>query len=496
MPVKRADGSIVPEEQWASQGFQDPPPEAPLLVPVPVIGPEGPPGADATTIPMGGDVTGSIQANTINSIQSFPLVLTNPQLDDVIGWDGSKFVALAVAGIQGPTGATGSAGATGATGANGAAGPTGPAGFGTTSAPFVQPTFGTPVTVFLSPMSWGIVGQYVFIGGGGGTYLVVGVDTMTSSFSAEPTGWDNVAPATIIAGGVNVIPTGVRGPTGSTGATGATGGAGPTGSAGGVGATGPTGPSSYSVTAAGFTQPNTGLNVQVTVDSTGWMVATLPVYMDLGGYYDIVTVDGPTLVTLQFTGVGLAGGSVIGAGGLKIIAMARGATGATGPAGAAGAAGATGATGAAGPAGANGLNGTNGADGATGATGATGAAGSTRTSIVTYTDNWTTTPLTCGMFKVAWTAPATKTSWTFSAHLAAPASFSVQARLFDKTNNTPVAGSTISTSSTTPTEVTSGALAIPVVNATYEYYVQISIVSGSPTTADPGVIYSAFNDLT
>lgn len=178
-----------------------------------------------------------------------------------------------------------------------------------------------------------------------------------------------------------------------------------------------------------------------------------------------VTLDAPPYVTVE--------------GALEPPAPGQGPTGPTGPAGPQGPAGATGPTGPA------------------GATGATGPAGSSveRTSVAAYADTCVTTWTTVGSFAVTWTAPASFASWVFSAVLAAPSGFTLNARLFDGSAVAAVASSTVSTSSTTPTLVTSAALTVPVVAATRIYLVQIAIDSGSPTDTDRGVILGAFSDL-
>ena len=153
--------------------------------------------------------------------------------------------------------------------------------------------------------------------------------------------------------------------------------------------------------------------------------------------------------------------------------------------------GGSGATGPTGP------QGPTGPAGPTGATGPQGPAGSAieRSSVAAYADTCVTTWTTVGSFAVTWTSPASFTTWTFSAVLAAPSGFTLNARLFDVSADAAVASSTVSTSSTTPTLVTSAALTVPVVAATRVYLVQIAIDNGSPTATDRGVILGAFSDI-
>jgi hypothetical protein len=129
---------------------------------------------------------------------------------------------------------------------------------------------------------------------------------------------------------------------------------------------------------------------------------------------------------------------------------------------------------------------------AKGATGATTA----RQTVADLADNFTTTWQTVGVFEQSWQNPPRASSWKFGAFLAAPAGYTAQARLFDVSANAAVAGSTLSTASTTPTKVdTGGQMTVPAVNATHVYHVQIRIASGQPTMNDRAVIYSAISDL-
>lgn len=95
MPIKKADGSIVPDGQW-KRVFQPTPPAAPILVPVPVSGPPGPRGASGASVPLDGDVVGGVTVNFIAKLQGLPLLLELPVDGDVIQWsalDGSFVLA-------------------------------------------------------------------------------------------------------------------------------------------------------------------------------------------------------------------------------------------------------------------------------------------------------------------------------------------------------------------------------------------------------------------
>ena len=181
----------------------------------------------------------------------------------------------------------------------------------------------------------------------------------------------------------NQGPAGPTGPTGSTGSTGATGPAGATGPQGATGSTGSTGPQGSTgaqgppgpagttvatTTAANYTQPAVGSNVNVTMTSAAGISLGLILYIQGGGYYSTQSVAGnvATLQNLGYTG-NASQGTVINSGA---------SVGATGPAGPAGPAGIQGTTGATGPQGAAGATG---AQGPTGSTGAAGPAGSAAT---------------------------------------------------------------------------------------------------------------------
>ncbi len=111
-----------------------------------------------------------------------------------------------------------------------------------------------------------------------------------------------------------------------------------------VGATGPTGPtgtngvSATTTLSAGFVQPAVGANVQITVGTTAWMVATEVLYVAVAGYMQIVSVDSGALVTVQNLGYAgnaapaapVAIGGRVTPGGLRGPTGATGATGATG----------------------------------------------------------------------------------------------------------------------------------------------------------------------
>ena len=82
---------MVPASQLGTVS-QPTPPAAPVLIPIPVKGDPGPRGASGATAPLVGDVSGTVNENTILALQGFPMILATPQVDDVLSWDGTKLV--------------------------------------------------------------------------------------------------------------------------------------------------------------------------------------------------------------------------------------------------------------------------------------------------------------------------------------------------------------------------------------------------------------------
>lgn len=114
--------------------------------------------------------------------------------------------------VPGPTGAAGAAGTNGTNGINA---------FTDTTADFTQPAVGANVTISVGTSAWAVVGQDIFVEGGG-YYLVISKPT-AASITVENLGYDaNSAPTTIIASGSHVGPAGEKGATGATGSSGTT----------------------------------------------------------------------------------------------------------------------------------------------------------------------------------------------------------------------------------------------------------------------------------
>ncbi len=97
--------------------------------------------------------------------------------------------------------------------------------------------------------------------------------------------------------------------------------------------------------------------------------------------------------------------------------------------------------------------------------------------LATVGDNPTTSWLVCGAKEIG-----ISRTMTFKVILTAPAGFTAEARLFDKDAGPPaaVAGSTVSTTATSPTPLSASVTLI----AGHVYYVQIRIAAGSPTALD------------
>lgn len=302
-------------------------------------------------------------------------------------------------GLTGPTGPAGTAGSPGPTGPTGTAGSPGNPAYTTTTAGFTQPAVSSTVSVSVASTGWMVVGAVVYVATAG--YFSVSSITSGTVVVLTNLGYTgNAAPTTVIASGVGVGaggldgaqgPTGATGPTGPTGPTGTAGSPGPTGPTGltgspgptgPIGPTGPTGPSgasggtSFTTTAANFTQPAVSGTVSVTVAATAWMAVGMVVYVATGGYYSVSSITSGTVVVLEnlgYTGNAapaavINSGSSVGPGGLEGAAGPTGPTGPTGPAGSPGATGPTGTPGSTGPTGLTGPTGPSGPPGPTGPT--------------------------------------------------------------------------------------------------------------------------------
>lgn len=171
-------------------------------------------------------------------------------------------------------------------GGGGGPGPPGVDAFTTTSAAFVQPAVLGNVNVSVGTTAWMVPTQVVYVAGGGYYQIAAIVDgvTVTLTNLGYP---GNAAPAAVIASPAGVSPSGLEGPAGTPGAPGP------------PGAPGAAGVNAFTTTTANFVQPAAGANVNVSVVSTAWMVATQVVYVAGGGYYTVAAIIDGVTVTLK-----------------------------------------------------------------------------------------------------------------------------------------------------------------------------------------------------
>ena len=332
----------------------------------PIIGPQGPTGADGAVGPTGAD--GAVGPTGADGAVG-PTGADGPQgptgADGAVGPTGAD-------GPQGPTGADGAVGPTGADGPQGPTGPTGPKGEDGTSVKIL----GTLESETDLPST----------GENGDGYIINGDLWVYNNGD-----WTNVGPIVGPQGPTGadgaVGPTGADGPQGPTGAdgavgpTGADGAVGPTGADGAVGPTGadgavgPTG-ADGAVGPTGADGPQGPTGADGAVGPTGADGAVGPTGAD--GPQGPTGADGPQGPTGADGAVGPTGADgPQGPTGADGPQGPTGADGAVGPTGADGPQGPTGADGAVGPTGADGPQGPTGADGAVGPTGADGAVGPT-----------------------------------------------------------------------------------------------------------------------
>ena len=137
---------------------------------------------------------------------------------------------------------------------------------------FTQPIVGGNVTIATNDTSWMVVGQGLSISGAGPNYTIVSIDSATD-ITIKNNGYENVAPTSIIVGNgtQRVSPGGIRGKDSS----------------------------SFITTTANFTQPSSNTNVLVTVDRTDTINPKSVLIGPNSGYYEVVTINSPTTVTLK-----------------------------------------------------------------------------------------------------------------------------------------------------------------------------------------------------
>jgi len=191
------------------------------------------------------------------------------------------------------------AGLIGAQGAGGA----GLNAFTTLTNNYTQPAVASTVSIKVGTTAWMAVSQAIFVQGGG-YYTVASITDLTNVVITNLGYSANAAPgATVSATGtVGVVPSGVSGATGT---------------------------SAFTNTTANFTMPTVGNSVSVPVNSTGFMVPGLSIYVQTAGYFTVATVTDSTHVLLTNQGVpgNIIAGNVVASGAGVVSA------GATGPAG-------------------------------------------------------------------------------------------------------------------------------------------------------------------
>lgn len=210
-------------------------------------------------------------------------------------------------GPEGPS-ITGAQGPAGPQGAQGPVGPQGPDGsdglssFTQTGANYNQPAVAATVVVSVLNSGGFAVGQNVFVQTGG-HYVVtaVAVGTLTlRNDGAE----GNAAPTTLVPSGSDVATAGAVGPEGADGS------------------------SAFTNTTAQFIQPAVGSSVSVTVNDEEWANIGQNVFVEDGGYYEVVNIAASTLSLENLGTPGNAAPSTVILTGAKV--SPAGATGADG----------------------------------------------------------------------------------------------------------------------------------------------------------------------
>jgi len=185
---------------------------------------------------------------------------------------------------------------------NSVPGPAGENAFSLTTLAFTQPAVGANVVVTLTHDGWVVVGQTVFIEGGG-FYIVASISGLAVTLTnTGDTG--NAVPGIVVGANAKVSPAGVPG----------------------------AGIDSFTTTAANFVQPAIGANVNAQVVDSDWAAVGQRVFVVTGGYYTVFAVPDPTHVTLTNDGDpgNAAPGVVINFPQKVSPAGLRGAAGATG----------------------------------------------------------------------------------------------------------------------------------------------------------------------
>ena len=179
--------------------------------------------------------------------------------------------------------------------------------FTTLSASFTQPAASATVSINVGTTAWMVVGQAVFILGGG-YYTVASVTDINHAVVTNLGYSGNAAPGATVASGGGVVPSGLNGQAGT---------------------------SAFTTTTANFTMPTSGSTVTVTVASTAWMAQGQNLFIPTAGYLSVSVVTDSTHAVLTNSGTigNAAAGTVISSGAQVSPAGSPGPIGATGPTG-------------------------------------------------------------------------------------------------------------------------------------------------------------------
>lgn len=182
----------------------------------------------------------------------------------------------------------------------------------TTTANFTQPAINNLVTINVGDSRWVSVGQDIYIQNAG-AYLVAAVTNQTTIQIENLGSPDNVTQGTVITSGRRVSPSGKTGLAGTNAVV--------------------------TNLAASFTQPASGSNRAITVGTTEFLSVGSVIYINVGGYYRVISIDSPTALTIQNLGTtgNAAPSTTINSGTLITPAGLPGANGTNGANGADGA---------------------------------------------------------------------------------------------------------------------------------------------------------------
>lgn len=148
--------------------------------------------------------------------------------------------------------------------------------FTSTTVGFTMPSEGGNVSVSLGSNGWMGLNQYVLIEGAG-TFQVVSLSSTTGAVLLNLTGYGNTAAGTAIATGKRVVPTGPKGAAGADGVS----------------------SNSSTILTGSFIQPAEGANVTATVQASFGFAVGQIVYIENGGYYQIMSRPDNTSLSVQ-----------------------------------------------------------------------------------------------------------------------------------------------------------------------------------------------------